>query len=60
MFALLNDENIVVAWCWENELSQFSNFKQIQMTLENSPATINGKWDGQKFIHPLDLEMEKI
>jgi hypothetical protein len=58
MFALLNNKNIVVDWCWENDLDKFPDLTPIKMTLDNSPAVINGKWDGQKFIHPLDLEME--
>jgi hypothetical protein len=58
MYALLDDNNIVINWCFENELELHPSSKAILMTQDNSPATINGKWDGTKFIHPADLEME--
>lgn len=59
MYAILNSENFVIGWCWYSELDRYKDFKTIEMTLENSPATIDGKWDGQKFIHPDDLSIIK-
>jgi hypothetical protein len=58
MYALLDENNIVVNWCFESELDLHPSNKSVLMTKDNSPATINGKWDGSKFIHPANLEME--
>lgn len=60
MYALLDSNNIVTGWSWENELDKWNYVSKVKMTLENSPAVINGKWDGTRFIHPLELEKEEI
>lgn len=58
MYALLDKDNIIVGWCWENELLNYKDFNSIQMKVEYGLATVGGKWDGQKFIHPIDLSIE--
>lgn len=58
MYALVDKDNWVVGWCWETDLDKYPNHTHIKMTLENSPAHVDGKWDGTRFIHPQDLVKE--
>jgi len=58
MYALLDSNNIVTGWSWGSKLSEYQYTSKVKMTLDNSPAVIHGKWNGTKFIHPADLEME--
>jgi hypothetical protein len=53
MFAIVSDNNLVLGWAssYDDALNKIKNdkFSLIEMTKENSPAFLNGIWDGQKF-----------
>jgi hypothetical protein len=52
VYALIKN-NVVVGWCFEQEKEKFElNHILIKMTLENSPAHVNGKYVNNKFYAP--------
>ena len=54
LFALLNNENIVISWDFEylEELKiKYPDLFFVEMTEKNTPATVGALWDGIKFIY---------
>lgn len=56
MFAICSKQNKVLGWASSSEeaFSKIGNndFILIEMTQDNSPAFLNGYWDGKKFTEP--------
>jgi hypothetical protein len=56
MFAIVSDDNLVLGWAssYDDGFNKIknNNFSLIEMTKENSPAFLNGIWDGNKFYEP--------
>lgn len=56
MFAIISDNNLVLGWAESNDDAfdkiKHNDFLLIEMTQENSPAFLNGIWDGKKFYEP--------
>jgi hypothetical protein len=58
MFAIISDNSLVLGWAESNDDAfnkiKNNNFSLIEMTKENSPAFLNGIWDGNKFHEPIN------
>lgn len=63
MWALVDKDAKIVLACIHNDKYKYGYTHEkalelagdnllIEMTLENSPAWVNGKWDGAKFYEP--------
>jgi hypothetical protein len=51
-YALVKN-NVVLGWCFEQDKEKFeSDHTLIKMTLENSPAYVNGTYVNNKFYPP--------
>ena len=49
MYAVVKD-GFVVGMCWDSNKDEFQEENLlVEMTLENSPAYLNGTYDGTKF-----------
>jgi hypothetical protein len=56
MFAIISDNSLVLGWAESNDDAynkiKHNNFSLVEMTKKNSPAFLNGTWDGNKFYEP--------
>jgi hypothetical protein len=54
MYAIIKDGIVVDVFIGslDDASTKYKDYQIIQMTLENSPAHINGRWDGVKFYEP--------
>lgn len=58
MWAVIDKDNIVIGCIVEksyeeaSKIAEENQVKLVKMTVENSPAEINGFWDGKKFHEP--------
>jgi hypothetical protein len=51
MYAIVNEGIVIDVFIgsYEDAMNKYKDCNIVQMTSDNSPAYINGRWDGNKF-----------